>query len=93
MQLQQHAKVLIVEAERDKCFVYSLLQAEQDRAFIQLILQFYKVYLFFLWHVLMVVGVTEKLGRSHPLERYHKLKIICLSDFSAEEEVAWEELN
>jgi len=43
MQLQQHAKVLIVEAEQDKCLVYSLVQAEQDRAFIQLILQFYKV--------------------------------------------------
>ena len=45
MQLQQHAKVLIVEAEQDKCLVYSLVQAEQDRAFIQLILQFYKSFI------------------------------------------------
>ena len=85
MQLQPHAKVLIVEAEQDKCLVYSLIQAEQDRAFIQLILQFYKVYLFFLWHVLMVVGVTEKLGRSHFPEYFHKLRTMGLSDFPAEE--------
>ncbi len=84
-QLQPHAKVLIVEGEQDKCLVYFLIQAKQDRALIQLILQSYKVCLFFLWHDLMVVEVTEKLGRSYFLEHYHKLKTICLSDFSAEE--------
>ena len=62
-----------------------LIQAKQDRALMQLILQSYKVYLFFLWHDLMVVEVTEKLGRSHFPEHYHKLKTICLSDFPAEE--------
>ena len=37
--------------------------------------------LFFLWHNLMVMKVTEKFGRSYFLEQYHKLKTICLSDF------------
>ena len=47
---------------------------------------------FFLWHNLMVMKVTEKFGRSYFLEHYHKLKTICLSDFSAEE-IAWEGPN
>ena len=58
----------------------------------QLILQSCKVCPFFLWHNLMVMKVPEKFGRSYFLEHYHKLKIICLSDLSAEE-IAWEGPN